>query len=373
MSIHSSPGPSWRRRFSRHLQKARDHLRRQLGLWLFDRPLSGVPGGLDLRHCQRVLLIRWDAKMGDAIVASFLFRELRRLNPAVQIDVVTVPAMESLFRDVWHADKIYLCQKRPSYHELANLAMACRGADLMVHFSQQIKPKDLFFIKRVQPRYLAGLDDTLQCVNLKLAEACRGQHFADKFAYLLQQGGLDPVDTRYLLPIAESSEQAVEAAWPLGYAGWIALNPFGASKSRKLNRDTVRRLVGLIHQRWPAFGVCLLYPPAERAFVNELQRQLADPALFFYAASRSIQDVVAQIRRCDALISVDTATVHIAAGLQKPLLGLYNPDMTNFADWGPNNPQAVCVFSHAPVPYDINALDWSELDHALEQLNVRQS
>jgi ADP-heptose:LPS heptosyltransferase len=78
---------------------------------------------------------------------------------------------------------------------------------------------------------------------------------------------------------------------------------------------------------------------------------------------------VAQIRRCDALISVDTATVHIAAGLQKPLLGLYNPDMTNFVDWGPNNPQAVCVFSHAPAPYDINALDWSELETGLSRLS----
>ena len=45
---------------------------------------------------------------------------------------------------------------------------------------------------------------------------------------------------------------------------------------------------------------------------------------------------------------MDTATIHIATGLQLPVLGLYNPDIgggsENFTEWHPNQADAVVIF-----------------------------
>ncbi len=88
-------------------QRWRDTVRRRVGRWLFDRPLvdrsvvdrfvvdPSVPAthGCQLQTCRRILLIRWDAKLGDAIVSSFLFRELRKANPELWQRQVQFQAM----------------------------------------------------------------------------------------------------------------------------------------------------------------------------------------------------------------------------------------------------------------------------------------
>nr|WP_237701935.1 glycosyltransferase family 9 protein [Aeromonas hydrophila] len=80
----------------------------------------------------------------------------------------------------------------------------------------------------------------------------------------------------------------------------------------------------------------------------------------------SLAGLFAQLRQCQGLISVDTATVHIAAGLHKPILGLYNPDIgggnENFLEWHPNSPSATVLFSTNTREQDINSLDLAEFE-----------
>jgi hypothetical protein len=59
--------------FLQSLQKARDHIRRKVSLFFFDRnrqPTATVR--------KKIVFVRWDAKLGDTIVTSWLFREIRK-------------------------------------------------------------------------------------------------------------------------------------------------------------------------------------------------------------------------------------------------------------------------------------------------------
>jgi ADP-heptose:LPS heptosyltransferase len=350
------------KQLKQQMYKLRDAGRRILGRWLFDRPLR-AESACQLPQCRRILLIRWDAKMGDAIVSSFLFRELRKANPDLSIEVITTDAMAALFQEQWHPDRLYRCSKRAGYKELAQLAAEIGSVDLVVHFSKRFKMKDLYFIRRLAPQHLAGLDDELACINIKLGQASQNLHFADKFAYVLQHCGLSGVDSTYWLPSQESSEQAVRAVWPTEFAPVIAINPFGAGRARKLDVDSIYRLITLVLKAAPSCGVCLLYSPNERELAQQVAKDFIGQGVFIYVHSKTIYDVIAQIRAADGLISVDTATVHIASALQRPLLGLYNPGAENYTDWGPNNNQATTIFS--ADPYNINKISWSSLEEEL--------
>lgn len=350
------------KQLKQRLHKLRDAGRRILGRWLFDRPLR-AESACQLQQCRRILLVRWDAKMGDAIVSSFLFRELRRANPELSIEVITTDAMAALFQEQWHPDRLYRCSKRAGYRELAQLAAEIGPVDLVVHFSKRFKMKDLYFIRRLAPQHLAGLDDELACIDIKLGQACQHLHFADKFVSLLQHCGLSGVDSTYWLPSQESSEQAVRAVWPTQFAPMIAINPFGAGRARKLDVDSIYRLIALVFKAAPGCGVCLLYSPNERELAQQVARDFSGQGVFIYAQSKSIYDVIAQIRAADGLISVDTATVHIASALQRPLLGLYNPGAENYTDWGPNNNKSVTIFSSDS--YNINKITWQSVEELL--------
>ena len=337
------------------LQRGRDHLRRVIGRTLFDHPVKserGAPG--------RIVLVRWDAKLGDAIVSSWLFDALRQARPGIRVEVITTPAMAWLFRDHLGADHVYECPKRAGYPQLARLARDLGPIECLVHFSKSLKMKDLFFLSRVHSQHIAGLDDELNSIDLKLGASCQGMHFVEKFSHLARALGATTFSTRYRIPHLPENEASVARFWPTSRPV-IAINGYGSGGSRRLTMTSMRRLIALVREQLPDVDCCLLYAPDSRDDVVSLCQEFNSNRLFYYPESSHIADAIAQIRHAAALISVDTATVHIAVGLDKPVLGLYNPDAENLVDWGPHHARAEILVSTATNPQDINTLPWDEL------------
>ncbi|MHA6962652.1 glycosyltransferase family 9 protein [Zobellella denitrificans] len=292
---------------------------------------------------KRVLMVRWDAKIGDSIVSSFFFRELRRFRPKIQIDVITAPHMASLYQEHFGVDHVYCCKKRPSYGELKELAHEVGDTDLVIHLGKQLKMKDIYFLRCLNADNVMGMDDELDLVNIKLGRATRGRHFSEKFAYALSLLGISSPDCHYIIPEDGVRRKLMRQEWPKGPV--VALNPYGSGSSRRLNFDNVSMLVELIGKCKPAWKVCLMSTPDTKVEVEKWCHKLGRNRVFTVECSETIQDAIEIIRLSDAVISVDTAIVHIASGLNKPLLGIYNHDEENYSEWHPNSNFANSVFS----------------------------
>ena len=347
------------------LQLARDKWRRKLGIWLFDRHRPACEPGQPFK---RVVLVRWDAKWGDAIVSSFIFREWRRAYPGIQLDVITSPVMAGLFRDHFAADNVYETVKRPSYTELKTLAKALGPADLLVHLSKSLKMKDLYFLSQVDCRMIAGLDDQIGMINLKLGSATRSMHFTEKFSRLLEQTGVCVHNTDYQVPVDILAQQRVAHFLENIPGPLLILNPYGSGQARRLRPDTIKQLIACIRQARDDVRIGILSTPDTQDEVSRLCQELASDKVFYYPDSRTIYDAIALVSRADWVVSVDTAIVHIAVGLKRPLLAIYNPDKENFAEWGPNSDLAISIFAEPVNPPDINGLDWQSLPQRIEHL-----
>ncbi|TNH00369.1 glycosyltransferase family 9 protein, partial [Pasteurellaceae bacterium Phil31] len=77
-----------------------------LGKWILDKTKS-MPDNIELKS---VLFLRQDGKIGDYIVSSFVFRELKKYNPNLDIGVVC--SDDSLFIKNPHIDHIYQVKKK---------------------------------------------------------------------------------------------------------------------------------------------------------------------------------------------------------------------------------------------------------------------
>ncbi|WP_139807664.1 glycosyltransferase family 9 protein, partial [Aeromonas salmonicida] len=152
-----------------YLQLLRDRIRRALGIIFFDKktPL-GLQG--DISH---ILVIRWDAKIGDSFASSFFFRELKKL-PNKFITVITSPALAPLYREEFGVDHVIEVTKRPSYKTLCDIALSIPHVDLAIHLTEGMKMKDLYFLYKLSPTNIASLDDNVARVNIKLSDTTKG-------------------------------------------------------------------------------------------------------------------------------------------------------------------------------------------------------
>lgn len=348
------------------LQQARDPLRRQLGRWLFDRArVRPADSGRD-----KVVLLRWDAKLGDAIVSSWVAREIHRAQPAREVWVVTAPAMAPLFREHLGADRVIEIAKRPGYGELKALARSLGRVGYLVHLCKSLKMKDIYFLNRVDACHIAGMDDELASIDIKLGADTAGRHFVDKFVALLANMGIHDPDTRYVIPQRPEWEQRLAAWWPAGRQV-IAFNPYGSGGARRLRPDMVARMLELMLVNCQ-HTICLLFPPDVAQEAAALCDKASVPERILRSPEApSLGGLFTQLRHSAALVSVDTATVHIAAGLNLPILGLYNPDLggggENYVEWHPNTRDAITLFSKSQTSQDINSLDLHEFEQTFSR------
>jgi ADP-heptose:LPS heptosyltransferase len=173
--------PNILKKLKSSFQHSRDQFRRIIGRYLFD--IKKEPTSQQ-NHLERIVMVRWDAKLGDSIVSSWLLREFKKQYPSASVEVITPATMADMFKRYFGADVIHTCPKRPSYRSLKALATKIGKTDLLIHFSKQLKMKDLYFINKLKCSHVAGLDDELNCINIKLGDKTRGDHFSDKFLEL---------------------------------------------------------------------------------------------------------------------------------------------------------------------------------------------
>jgi ADP-heptose:LPS heptosyltransferase len=351
------------------LQLLRDQVRRHLGVMLFDRARQTSP--LNKTHLKHIVFLRTDAKLGDAFVSSFVFGDIKAHDPDIKITVVTTPNMRSLFLDHLGADNVIELKKRPSYTEITKVCIEIGACDLLVSLNLNPKMKDLFFLKQCKARHIAGLDDSLKSVDIKLGEQSRDRHFADKFALLLHQLDINAHPQCYVIPQTEVSQQtAARFIDTHQLSRFVVINAYGSGNARKLNAASVHRLIEIIKAKDTNLAVVLLSSPETYSQTEQMIDQLSMQAIH-YDVCRSIFDVASLVTRAQFVVSVDTAIVHMASGLNVPQLALYNPDAANFAQWHPNSILALTSTASMHTVPNINGLDWTDVEQKLSQLMIK--
>ncbi|MCD8538159.1 MAG: hypothetical protein LRY56_12050 [Burkholderiaceae bacterium] len=343
---------------------ARDHLRRRLAMWVWDRPTKSVGPFVD-----RVVFVRWDAKLGDTVVLSWVLRELQRQRPDLELTVITGPEFENLFRHGYGIQSIYLAGRRNGWRELKRIAKSLHKPRYVVHLGAIWRPRDLFFVNKLQAEHVVGLDDGLSMIDIKLGERTRGWHFSDKLAPWLDEMGVDTSNRQYWVPRSDEQKKKVMQWWP-AQSDVIGFCPFGASRKRHLPIEIIKRIIRAVLDK-PATRILMLAPPYLAA---ELQKSLVHESWFdrlIFAPTNHVLELFEQVAHCKAMISVDTALVHIASGLALPLVALYaaqSPDSDNMLCWYPKASQAISLIAKNEQPDLMGEFDAVQLKGAIDQV-----
>ncbi|NGZ18432.1 glycosyltransferase family 9 protein [Vibrio aestuarianus] len=321
------------------LQRFRDVVRRQLGVWLFDKKKVT---NFDLVNTKSILFIRNDAKLGDAIVSSGVLKKLKKYRPEIKIKVLTTSAMAPLFEEHFGVDQVVHLSKRPSYSEMKDVCEQVGSVDVVVSLNLDMKMKDIYLLNKLKSKINIGLGSNLNLINFNVSNDIINMHYADKFNYITTLLGIDEPAENYIVPLIPSSmEKAQKFLSENNIDKFVLINPFGSGNERKLNKDSINKIISAIKERDKSLRVVLLSSPDTRELLESMS--LTSTTVHHFGQSESIYDAIAMVEKAKLVVSVDTSIVHIASGMDKPQLSIYSSDEINYNNWHPNSSLAKVI------------------------------
>ena len=309
---------------------------RKIGKQILDKKKKDIKK--DFKEIKKILFFRYDGKIGDYMVSSFVYREIKKQRPDIQIDVVGILKNESLFLKNKNVDNFYKL-KRTKYRYIYPLARRLKkeNYDILIDPTEVIKNKDLFFIRGVNAKINFGYaKENYKIFNKNIEK--NEEHITIVYKRILKELGFKNIDTAYDIPVDEKSEENVgKFLIEKNVVRGIAVNLFGAKKNTKFTYEKSFELLKLLLEHAENYKVILLYSPIEKEILEKLVLELNDENLIYYNNSKTIFDSISIIKKMELVISPDTSIVHISEGLKKRVIAFYTSSDNDFLKWKIND------------------------------------
>ena len=334
----------------------RDQIRRKLGIIFFDKE----PSVADLSQVKNILVLRWDAKLGDSYISSFFFREIKKL-PNVMVKVITTPELKDLYLEGFKADAVHIINKRPKYKDLKRVANEIGPVDLVVHFTEYMKMKDLYFLSQLDAFNVASMDDGIKRVNINMSQQTNNMLFHDKYVYLLELLSVPNIDESYIIPYSSCLIKHVENPD-------FVFNFFGSTEHKSVAIERATTTLIEVIQRYPNLKIGLLSSPNTAKKADLIMGNVNSNNVFVIKNINTINDAINVISHAKVVVSVDTSIVHIASGLKKSTIAIYPKLKDVFNPWlPPATDQVSVLFSdYEGVNVDVNNYSNEELIYLLK-------
>lgn len=334
------PEMSFKQKY-KNLKKQWDKLRLKSCQMLIDHKPIASPQP-NPNNIKSILFLRQDGKIGDYIVSAFAFREIKKHNPSIQIGVICTDKNQDLFQENIYIDNIHIV-KNKSLLNYYQVGKSLSGQyDIVIEPSLFLRPRDLVLLRVLNARFNIGLNKAdYQIFNLNIDNL--KQHYHDIYAQILAVCGFKNIDDTPELPNTTQSQQAIQLFIEQNQLNnCIALNFFGAANFRRFDEAHIRVILNqLTHTFSQEKFVLLTYPEMTPMLANICQDY---QNCFIYQDTKIIQDSIELLRYAKIVVSPDTAIIHIAAALNKKVIGLYQDDERNFANWYPKTENKHIIF-----------------------------
>ena len=336
--------------FKQRFRRWRDRWRFILARCCLDRQLPVQQGKI---AADSLLFIRTDAKLGDSVVSSFVFRELKKAQPGIRLGVLLAPALESLYQRNPHIDACHCLKKRAGFAEIRRVCRSLPHYQVVVFLGKSLRPRDLYLLRFLDAKTVIGRVSGVGLINAVLPNASTDAqeicHESELFAAVLRQLGVSEFDSQYELHIPDECQLRVEQFCRQLSRPVIALNPYGNSHHRCFRPERIAEVLNALAERFADYALVLLTPPVHFRESARIVDDLGYGHVTLLPEGSTLEEMMALVKQSQLLISVDTATVHIATAALTPTVAIYRQDEANYRQWHPNSPVAATLFCRQPV------------------------
>ena len=357
--------------------------RLKIGKYIWDRKEKAkiVEGDNFLKDnsIKSILFLRYDGKIGDMIVNSLMFREIKKVYPDIRIGVIARGAAIDIIKDNPNVDKIYEYYKdRKKIKDLA-LKIKEEKYDLLIDFSEMLRVNQMMLINLCRARINTGLDRKdweLFDLSIESGKDFKWtEHITKRYlAYLIKLGlKKENIDISYDIYLKD--EKKYEAFFnEIKENKKIILNPYGASKHKSFSIETLENIITYLKDK--SIAIILTYFGDKYKELESLEKKYN--YVYIPKKIESILDTAILIKKGDYVISPDTSIVHIASAFNKKMITVYPPKGGKYGVdhlvWAPKSEYNRVIFCKDKIgtydEIDINTFNMQEMkEEILKMIN----
>ncbi|MDR2458150.1 MAG: glycosyltransferase family 9 protein [Clostridiales Family XIII bacterium] len=347
-------------------------LKTSLAKKILDKKIGKSNKTLTIVAIKSVLFLRIDDKIGDTVVSSFLYREIKKKYPNIKIVVCCGKNNKEILKYNKNVDELYeirgcLFNDISVFKDLRkqNISLVVDFFPFNPNFNH------ILMLRVISPEFLIGFNKTLyKMYNLSVNENFFSMHITEMYKYILNLLKIDDIDLRYEIPLTSEEEgpalDLINNNYKCKYN--IVINPCSSSKHRTLSVNKLKDLIDLIEN---SFDCCVFILCQEK---NKQKFASLENDKTIIASFKSILGSSALIKYADIIITPDTSIVHIAAAFNKKSIALYR-DYSTFYErtdimWAPNNTNAIqlSVDTKSGFSNDVENIHNADILSALQKI-----
>ena len=315
---------------------------------------------------QSVLLFRWDNKLGDAIMCGGFIKLLRQYRPDIHITVLTGSMTKLWLENAAPADNYILYNKAKRKRIITDNV---GKFDLFVDLGTNYSYKDLCLSSQFKAKHYLGFNKPHYHL-FDVEVASQYVHFKERYIAAAQQLISQPIDEKCQLPISDFSQQEADLQQFINQSQQkfnhvIGVNLFGSSKYRRFSFEHAKTLICKWRQQFSDDLLVIIPTPGKDKFIARLVAAIKDDMVISPNFSASFEVSLAIIDIADFTFTPDTAVVHMASALNKPVIGVYRYNMQNYEEWKPVGMYSQRLLNRQPFSKNdsvrVHEFDWQDL------------
>ena len=355
--------------------------RLKIGKYIWDRKEKSkiIEGDNFLKdnNIKSILFLRYDGKIGDMIVNSLMFREIKKVYPDTKIGVITRGAAIDIIKNNPNVDEIYEYHKdRKKIKDLA-LKIKEEKYDLLIDFSEMLRVNQMMLINLCGARINIGLDRKdwkLFDLSIESSKDFKWtEHITKRYlAYLIKLGlKKENIDISY--DIYLKNEKKYEIFFnKIKENKKLILNPYGASKHKSFSIETLENIINYLKDK--DIAIILVYFGDKYKELELLEKKYK--YIYIPEKIESILDTAILIKKSDYVISPDTSIVHIASAFNKKMITVYPPKGGKYGVdhlvWAPKSEYSKVIFCKDKTgtydEIDINTFNLEEIKEEISKI-----
>ena len=348
--------------------------RLKIGKYIWDRKEKTkiIEGDnfLENNNIKSILFLRYDGKIGDMVVNSLMFREIKKVYPDTKIGVITRGVAIDIIKNNPNVDEIYEYHKdRKKIKDLA-LKIKEEKYDLLIDFSEMLRVNQMMLINLCGARINIGLDRKdwkLFDLSIESGKDFKWtEHITKRYlAYLIKLGlKKENIDISY--DIYLKNEKKYEIFFnKIKENKKLILNPYGASKHKSFSIETLENIINYLKDK--DIAIILVYFGDKYEELKFLEKKYK--YVYIPKKIESILDTAILIKKSDYVISPDTSIVHIASAFNKKMITIYPPKGGKYGVdhlvWAPESEYSKVIFCKDKTgtydEIDINTFNFDEI------------